>query len=155
MFLLSCSCLSVCLSAWSTIFFLLSCLCDSSFLSPFIHVSLSWLLSFCSPVLVFLYHLCCPSVSLSLPVSLVSLHYPSLYSGERCLTRSPWSSRVQWRESWVWWTTCPALSATSTRCPPSPASTVLTRRSIITSNTTDDSPPPFHPCPVGIFLFNM
>lgn len=61
------------------------------------------------------------------------------------LTRSLWPSGVQWRESWVWWTTCRAPSASTTRCPPrpprpprtpSPAGTAATRRSITTKVMT-------------------
>lgn len=127
----------------SSVLFLFVFLFDSTwltlsfpfFLSTIIHVSLSWILSLLLP---------CPCLlfiqkphPLFLPISLsVSLHYLSLSRGERSLTRSPWSSRVQWRESWVWWTTCPALSATTMRCPPGPASTAPTRRSIITRTMT-------------------
>lgn len=84
---------------------------------------------------------------LSLSATLLCLsspHYPSSSSGGRCLTRSPWSSRVRWRGSWVWWTTCRALSATTTRCRQSPASTALTRRSITSSETSHDSLHSFH-----------
>lgn len=70
-------------------------------------------------------HLLCPCFLY------VSLDYLSLSSEEPSLTRSPWSSRAQWRESWIWWTTCLALSATTTHCPPGLASTTPTRRSII------------------------
>lgn len=130
-------------SAWSTIFSLLF-FSLWSILSIHIYSCVSvWTSVFLLPS-AFLFLPLLLSLYFSLSITLISLHYPSLSSGERCLTRSPWSSRVQWRESWVWWTTCPALSATSTRYPPSPASTAATRRSIITSNTTDDSPPPFH-----------
>lgn len=72
----------------------------------------------------------------SLFPSLFFLNYLSLFNGDPSLTRSPWSSRAQWRESWIWWTTCPALSATTTRCPPGLASTAPTRRSIITKMMT-------------------
>lgn len=107
-------------------------LCDSSFSSTFIHVSLSSV--FPSPLsLSVLSHLLC----LPVPVSLsVFLDYLSLFSGDPSLTRSPWSSRAQWRESWIWWTTCPALSATTTRCPQGLASTALTRRSTIAKMMT-------------------
>lgn len=77
-------------------------------------------------------HPCLFFHAFSVPVFLsVSLDYLSLSSREPSLTRSPWSSRAHWRESWIWWTTCPALSATTTRCPPGLASTTSTRRSII------------------------
>lgn len=110
-------------------------LCHPFFLSTFIHVSLSWILSFLLPCPCLFFPPKNPPLPPFLSVSL-SPHYLSLSSGERSLTRSPWSSRVQWRASWVWWTTCPALSATTMRCPPSPASTAPTRRSIITRMMT-------------------
>lgn len=134
MFLLSCFCLYICLFlpdrlSFSFPFFL----CDPFFLFTFIHVSLSWLLSL---FVFFLQLLLSTHPPISLFSSFLSALSLSSSSGERCLTRSPWSSRVQWRESWVWWTTCPALSATTTRCPPGPASTAPTRRSIITRMIT-------------------
>lgn len=92
------------------------------------------LLSFLPPLsLSVLSHLLC----LPVPVSLsVFLDYLSMFSGGPSLTRSPWSSRAQWRESWIWWTTCPALSATTTRCPRGLASTAPTRRSTIAKMMT-------------------
>lgn len=130
---LSCFCLYICLFLPDELSFSFP-----FFLSTFVHVFLSWLLSFHFPCpCLFFNNFCLFSFSLFLSlVCLFSLHYLSLSSGERSLTRSPWSSRAQWRESWVWWTTCLALSATSTRCPPSPASTAPTRRSIITRMMT-------------------
>lgn len=125
-------------------FYLIDCLFPSlSFFvihSVFPHLftclCLEFYLSFSfSLVLVFFFPPKNPPLPPFLSVSL-SPHYLSLSSGERSLTRSPWSSRVQWRASWVWWTTCPALSATTMRCPPSPASTAPTRRSIITRMMT-------------------
>lgn len=120
-----------------------SFLCDPFFLSTFIH----WISVFpYRPPFTFS---TTSTALLLLPLSffllsLFSLHYSSLSSGERCLTQSPWSSRARWRGSWVWWTTCLALSATTTRCPPGPESTAPTRRSISNHNTTDDSCPTFH-----------
>lgn len=73
---------------------------------------------------------------LSLFPSLFFLYYLSLFSGDPSLTRSPWSSRAQWRESWIWWTTSPALSATTTPCPPGLASKAPTRRSILAKMMT-------------------
>lgn len=105
----------------------------------FMCLCLDFCLSFPLPLSIFPKLLLSPSFSFPLFLSLVFpflLHHLSLSSGEHSLTRSPWSSRVQWRESWVWWTTCLALSATTTRCPPSPASTAPTRRSIITRMMT-------------------
>lgn len=127
-FLLSFLCLYICLFLPDPLSFfphLFMCLCPDFCLSFPLH-----LCPFPQTSAFFSF-----SLSLSL-FCLFSLHCISLSSGERSLTRSPWSSRVQWRESWVWWTTCLALSATTTRCPPSPASTAPTRRSIITRMMT-------------------
>lgn len=95
---------------------LFMCLCLLSFLLPF-------------PCLFF-------HTFPAFPVPVPSLDYLTLFSGDPSLTRFPWSSRAQWRESWIWWTTCPALSATTTRCPPGLASTAPTRRSIIAKMMT-------------------
>lgn len=112
-------CLFLSPSLWWILPHLFTCLCLLSFLLPY-------------PCLFF--H---PFSAFPVPVSLsVFLDYLSLFSGDPSLTRSPWSSRAQWRESWIWWTTCPALSATTTRCPPGLASTAPRRRSIIAKMMT-------------------
>lgn len=113
-------------------------LCKSSFWLIVLQ-SASFSPSFISP----LFFLCVmsfilPSSSL-LPLSLSALFLSlrhsfclplGAFSGGLCLTQFPWWSRAHWKESSASWTTYLAPSATTTLCPPFPASTALRNRSM-------------------------